>query len=212
MRSVAVALAAGLTALVLAIGVTMLHSPMSVARTNGVATEEHRIDMTRHDASYCQANELLPQGTSALRLSFSALTGPRIHVVVTAGGRQTTSGERSSAWTSRVVTVPVKPLPRTVANVTVCASFRLKDESVTVFGEPTPPASAARDGRRHLMGRFFIEYLRPGRRSWASLASSTVAHMGLGRAAAGAGIVLLAIALLVAIAAIASRLVLEELP
>jgi hypothetical protein len=211
MHRVTIALAAGLTLLVVGLCVTLAHSPVIVARTNGPDFKEESIAFTRYGATYCQANELLPQGTSAIRLSLSSFTGPRVSVLVSAGGHPIASGERGSGWTSRVVTVPVRPLPRAAPGVTVCASFRVNDEAVTVFGKPTPATIAAHSGGRALPGRMWIEYLRPGRRSWASLAGSTAHHMGLGRAVAGTWIVWLALALMAAVAAIASRLLLREL-
>jgi hypothetical protein len=211
MRSVKIALVAVLTLLVLGVALALAHAPMSVARTNVTAREEDRIAYTTKGATYCQASELLPHGTSAIRLSFLAFAGPRIRVVLSSGGRAITSGERGSGWTSRVVTVPVKPLAHTVSGVTVCASFRLRNVGVTVFGQAAPRAIAATNGEETLPGRMWIEYLRPGPRSWASLAPSIVTHMGFGRAASGTGIALLAIAVLATVAVLASRLVLKEL-
>ncbi len=206
-----VALLAGLTLLALAIGLALAHAPMTVARTNVTSSEEERIAYASSGETYCQAGEVLPNGTSAIRLALFAFIGPRVHVLVYADGRPATGGERGSGWTSRVVTVPVKPLARTVAGVTVCVSFRLHDEGLTVFGKATPRDVAAYEGHTRLPGRMWIEYLRPGTRSWASLAPSIVRHMGLGRAASGTAIALLAIALLAAVAVLASRLALREL-
>jgi hypothetical protein len=211
MQRVTVALAAGLALLAVAIGLTLLHSPRSVAASNGSPLEENRIALATRGATYCQAHELLPARTSAIRLSLLAFAGPSVHVVVLAGGHQITSGVQGSGWTSRVVTVPLRALPHAVPDVTVCVSFSLHDEHVFVFGEPTSAAMAAHDGNRALLGRMWIEYLRPGTRSWASLAPTIVDHMALGRAVSGIGIVFLALALLVAIAVLTSGLALREL-
>lgn len=211
MREVRIALGAGLTLLVVAIGVVLAHSPMSVARTNGTPTREERIAHATHAASYCQADELLPAGTSAIRLWLLAYDGPRMRVAVYSAGHVITSGQRGSGWDSREVTVPVRPLARAVSGVTVCASFPLRDESVWVFGRATAPAVAAREGSKALPGRIWIEYLRPGSSSWLSLVPSTLSHMGFGRASSGFGIVLLALALLASVVVLASRLVLREL-
>ncbi len=212
MRSVMIALAAGMTLLAFAIGLVLAHSPMSVARTDGSPPNEDRIAVTATGATYCQAHELLPQNTSAIELSLSAFTGPRVRVLVSVDGHPVTGGIRGSGWTGREVTVPVKPLLRAVPEATVCASFRVHDESVTVFGTAAPHALAARDGPHTLPGKMWIAYLRPGTRSWASLAPSIAHRMGLGRAGAGTWIVLLALALLAAVAALASNLVLKQLP
>lgn len=211
MRSAKIALAAGLTLIVIAIGLVLLHSPSSVARTNGTPGEEHRIAFTTHGATYCQAQELLPAGTSALRLSLSAFSGPRVRVAVSAGGHPLTGGEQESGWTSRVLTVPVRARSRAVPDATVCVSFSLHDEAVTVFGKPTSHTIAAHDGRRALRGRMWIEYLHSGGRSWASLAPTILSSMRFGRGGAGVLIVSLALVLLVAVAALTARLVLEEL-
>jgi hypothetical protein len=211
MRDVKIALVAGLTLLVVGIVVALARSPMSVAHTNGTSEEESRIAAVNHGATYCQAGELLPRGTSAIRLSWFAFTGPRVRLVVYSGAKAITSGESGSGWTSREVTVPVKPLAHTVSNVTVCGSFQMRYEELTVFGKPTPRADAAYDGHQKLPGRMWIEYLRSGTRSWAALVGSILSHMGLGRASSGPGIVVLALAALAAVVALASHLVLREL-
>ncbi|HXN39983.1 MAG TPA: hypothetical protein VN892_18275 [Solirubrobacteraceae bacterium] len=211
MREVRIALVAGLALVGLAIGVELAHSPMTVARTNVTSSEEDRIARTVHGATYCQAGELLPRETTAIRLSLFAFTGPRIRVVVSSGGRPIASGQRASGWTSRVVTVAVRPLPQTVSDVTVCASFAMHDEALTVFGQPAPRASAAYEDHRALRGRMWIEYLRTGSRTWASLIPSIASAMGLGRAAPGTWNVLLVLVLLVTVVVLASRLVLKEL-
>jgi hypothetical protein len=211
MSSVKVALAAALALLTVALVLVLLHSPMSVARTNGTPGEEEIIALARRGATFCQAGELVPRGTAAIRLSLSAFTGPRVTVAVSAGGRMVTTGQRGSGWTSRVVTVPVRPLPRPVAGATVCVSFPLRDEVLTVFGKATPASLAAREDGRPSPGRLWIEYLHAGGRSWASLLPSVVRHFGFGRAAPGTWIALLALALLVAVAALSVRLAVKEL-
>jgi hypothetical protein len=210
MSSVRIALTASLTLLVIAIGLTLLHAPMSVARSNGVSPED-RIAATRGSANYCQADELLPAGTSKIRVTLSAAAGPHLNVVVSSAGSTVTTGQRRSGWTSRVVTIPVKKVPNAVRGATICVSFRLKNEGLTVFGEPTPPSIAARNGQTPLLGRMRIEYLRSGTRSWASIAPSIAHNMGLGRAASGKLIVFVALALLAGVVALASNLLLKDL-
>jgi hypothetical protein len=200
MRSVKVALAAGLTLLALAIGVTLLGSPTSVARTNRPAGQpEEPVATTTQSARYCEAGEVLPSGTSALRIWLEAAAGPRVIVAVYAKGRLITGGQRGSDWIGGAVTVPVQPLAHTASPVTVCVSFALRDETVIVQGSTAP---------LHM----WIEYLRPGTRSWLSLTGEVVRHMGLGRAGAGIWVVLLALALLLAAAGLASRLLVKEMP
>lgn len=200
MRSVKVALAAGLTLLALAIGLTLLGSPMSVARANRPAGQpEEPVASTTQSAHYCEAGEVLPSGTSALRIWLEAAAGPRVHVAVYSKGRLIAGGQRGSDWIGGAVTVPVRPLAYTASPVSVCVSFALRDETVIVQGSTEP-------------SRMWIEYLHPGTRSWLSRAGEVVRHMGFGRAAAGTWIVFLALALLVAAAGLASRLLLREMP
>lgn len=212
MRRVTITLLTELALLTAAIGVTLSRSPMSVARINGPAGSTlEPLASTDRDATYCQGHETLPAGTSAIRIALSASTGPRVNVVVTSGRHLLTSGEQGSGWTGSVVTVPVRPLSDPASDITVCASFRLRHETVALFGLAAPDALAAHEGRRALPGTMWIEYLRSGESSWASLIPSIVHHMGLGRANAGPGVVFLSLALVIAVAALASTLLVREL-
>ncbi len=212
MRRVSIALAAGLALLAVAIGVALLGSPMVVARKNGVPRREYRVTSTAGGAiTYCQAGELVPKGVTAIRLALSAFTGPSMKVTVSADGHTIAEGTRGSGWTGRAVTVGVRPLPYPVSGATVCVSFRLRDERMTMFGAPSPRAIAAYSGRRALSGRMWIEYLRPGTRTWASLAPSILRRIGLGRVPAGTWVALLALELLVTLVIIASALAYTEI-
>lgn len=212
MRGVSLALGAGLALLVVGTGLTLLRSPMTVAAMNRPHDpDEQLLARTRRSTSYCQGGEGLPRGTSAIRMSLVAAIGPRVRVVVSAAGRTLTSGEQEPAWTGSVVAVPVRPLRRAFADVTVCARVDPANETLGVLGEHTPPARAAREHGRPLAGRMWVEYLRPGTRSWASLAPSILRNMGFARAVGGEGIAFLALALLAAVALLTSRVALTEL-
>jgi hypothetical protein len=211
MRAVKVALAAGLALLAVAIALTLLGSPLSVAAANKVPGNETAIWETHRGATFCQAHEALPRGTTAIRVWLDAASGPRVSVVVYSRGRVLTSGSRASIWVGGAVTIPVKPVPRAVADVKVCASFRLHDETVIVQGSATSAAVATREGPVALYGKMGIEFLRPSTRSWASQALEVARRMGLGRATPGTWVVLLVLALLASVVALASRLLLREL-
>jgi hypothetical protein len=207
-----IALTSGLAFLCIAIGLTMLHSPMVVAGTNRpVGEPEEPVGITNRSASFCQAGERLPRGTSGIRVWLGAVYGPRVSVAVSSNGRPVTGGESASGWVGGSVTVPVKPLPRAVSNAVVCMSFRVREETIVLQGNTTPPAIAARDDGEPIPGRIWLEYLRPGTRSWASLVPSVVRRMGFGRAFAGTWIAFVVLALLAAAAAVACSLVLREL-
>jgi len=212
MRSVKLALLTGLALLALATGLTLTGSPATVAagnRASGGGVQP--IGTTTHGATYCQAHEVLPRGTSAIRVWLDAAAGPRVRVTVSSAGRTIASGTRGSNWIGGSVTVPVRPLPHRVADATLCVSFALQDETIVPQGMPAPAALAAHDGRQALAGRMIVEYLRSGERSWLSLAGEVARRMGLGRVAAGTWVVLVALALLCAAIALASRLLLREL-
>jgi hypothetical protein len=213
MRRVTIALVAGLTLLAITIGLILAHAPMTVAGTNRPAGQpEQPIAVSHEYSSYCQAGETLPQGTSALRVWLDTIYGPRVEVAASSHGRRLTSGERGSGWVGGSVTIPVRPLARTVSGVTVCVTFRAQDETVAVQGNLTPTASATQQGGQALPGRMWIEYLRPGKHSWASLVTATARRMGLGRAAAGIWVVFLALGLVAAVIVLTATLVIKELP
>lgn len=210
MREARIAVAAGLALIVLALGAVLAHSPASVARSNGIPTQDP-LGAGRGSATVCQAGETLPRGTTAIVVSLSAYHGPRLSAEVLAGGHVLTRGARGSNWSGRTVTIALKPLSHTVGQVTVCVAFAVNHELVVPFGLPTQPALAATANAVALPGRLRTEYLRPGNRSWWSLARSTAVHLGLGRAASGTWVAFLALALALAVATTASVALLREL-
>ena len=89
---------------------------------------------------------------------------------------------------------------------------RPRDDRPSVRGSPTEAAVAARAREgQSLGGREQITYLGTGRSSWLALASSVATHMGLGRDPSGTWVAFLVAALMLAIAALATRLALGEL-
>jgi hypothetical protein len=210
-RSVRLALAAGFTLVAVALLATLLGSPMSIASTNKVAVLDEPLVEATHATRYCQSGEILPRGTAAVRVWIDATAGPRVHVLVSAHGHTVASGVRGSNWIGSSVTIPVGALARTVSGTTVCVSFPLHDEEVIVQGRASAPAVAAHEDSKPLPGRIWIEYLRPGTRTWLSMAVEVARRMGLGRASAGSWVALAALALMALALALASRRVLEEL-
>jgi hypothetical protein len=209
---VKVALIVGLTLTVVAVIATLSGSHLRVAATNSIAVKSEVGEFLR-GAEVCQGQETIPRRTSAIRPSLFAYTGPRVTFEAVAAGRVVAHGERGSGWTGSVVTIPVKPAPRAIADVKICFTLAPHDEEpVKIFGEASAPGLAARDrSGEALEGRFRVEYLQPGDRSWWSLASSVARRMGFGHAAGGTWGVLLVIVLMVSVFLLASRLVLREL-
>jgi len=212
MRNVKIALAVSLGMTAVAIGLVLSESPVTVLASKSVATNEV-VTVNKRSATACQADERLPRGTLAIRLSLGAFTGPRVSVAALSGTRVVTLGERGSGWAGQTVTVPVRAVADAVSPVKICFALTLAgDEPVPLYGSLTGPATAARSGKGEaLKGRMAIEYLGAGRSSWLALASSVARRMGLGRAWSGTWVALLVLMLMLADTTLASRLILREL-
>jgi hypothetical protein len=207
--AVKLVLAGGLAITAVAVGVTLSHSPLSVAATNGVPRAS-TIGETEVNTGACQADETLPAGTSAIRLGLAVTIGPQVLVKVLSGSRVIARGVRGTGWNGGALTVPLAKVDRTHSHVTVCFQLSRLTGRVSLLGMQTGVALAARDGGQTLPGRMAIEYLRPGQRWW-SVAGSVIRHMGLGRAASGVWIVFPIAALTTAVIALASWLTIREL-
>jgi len=192
------------------VALTLSQSPVTIAQTNTAA--HSYVGVARDPISACQSNEVLPRATTAIRLRADSFTGPRVLIKVLAGGRVITQGERGSGWTANVVTVPVRPLPRTRSGVELCFTLFLNGHELSIFsGEPTNGPLAARGSGGLLDGRVRVEYLRPGRSSWWSLVLAVARRMGIGHAWPGTWSVLLVLTLMGLVALVCSRVILREL-
>ncbi len=146
MTRIRVALAIGLALIALAFALTLAHAPLSVAR-RGVAPEQTLVSAGK-PASACQAGETLPRATTALRLSLTAALGSRVTVKVLSGPRAVTHGTTPPGWSDASVTVPVQPLSRTVAPVTVCFALAQMNGNVAMRGSHDKPCAGGDLGRR----------------------------------------------------------------
>jgi hypothetical protein len=201
---VPLALAGGLAALTLALVLVLTRAPLTVAGTDGVPANFAVSSLSTATTS-CQDGGSLPQGTQAIRVSLSANTGPEVGVKVYSGLKLVTEGEHDAGWgIDETVTVPVRPVSRTIPETHVCTSMGVPVEPIQVNGEKVRTSSGA------ITILLRIEYLRPGRRSWLSLAGSVARTMGLDHAPAGAWGAYLVVATMLAIAFLALRLALRE--
>ncbi|HTW43261.1 MAG TPA: hypothetical protein VMD79_13205 [Solirubrobacteraceae bacterium] len=213
MRGVGITLAVGFTAMALAVGLSLLRSPATLTRTNGVADDtQTAVAATSESAVYCQPNEELPAHTSAIRISLVASIGPRTRLYVLSAGHVLTSGEQGAGWTGSALAVPVRQLARAVPAATVCVAFRLRDGMLFLLGEDTPPDRAAREGRFALPGRMRVEFVSPGTRTWASMIPAIVRSIGLSHDGDGGLIVLVVLTLLALLVGLTTRLLLTDLP
>jgi hypothetical protein len=202
-RRARIALAVGLMIMVATLVATMSRRPLVAVGSNSIPPEGV-IATTRGGNSACQKDEVLPAGTSAMRLWVSVNIGPRVTVTALSGARVVTRGTRGAGWTGEVVTVPVKRVPRTISHARVCFAIGPAVEKIGLVG-----AKVA--GKSEKLVKMRIEYMRPGPRSWWSLASSVARHMGLDRAPSGTWIVLIPLALMTAAVVLTSWLVLRQL-
>jgi hypothetical protein len=203
------ALLIGLLALVGAIAFVLSWDPAVVARANGVEPEEG-LAAIRSGARVCQGQETLPRDTTAIAPWLGASTGPQVTGEVLVGGRVLARGVQGSGWSGRYLTIPVKAIGP-ISEATICLSFTATHETVYPRGTASAPASAATWNGRALPGRFTVEYLTKGSRSWWSRASAAIDHMGLGRSPTGTWAAIAALVLTLAVAIAASGLLLREL-
>jgi hypothetical protein len=206
---VPIVLAAGALLIAAAFAVTLSHRPL-VPIGLSRHTQPEGIAVVAANTRVCQANEVVPRGTTALRLALNTAIGPAVTVEATSGARLVTRGSVASGWRGRDVTVAVRRVERTSTHVELCMTIAPSSEPVGLLGESAAPANAATNAGAKLPGRVGVEYLKPGRRSWWSLVLPTARRMGLGRAGAGTWIALLVGALMAGAAAAASWLVLAR--
>jgi hypothetical protein len=208
---VRVTLAVSVTLLVAVVAYALTRSPPRVLRT----VEKPTVVLTSltADGEACQDHEVLPAGTSAIRVSLASYVGARVRLRVYSGSQLLTEGSHNPDWSGTSVTVPVRPLSHNATNVAVCFDVAPNSESIYLFGSEAPPAQALAvpgTGER-LQGRLNFEYLAPGRASWWSLLLTVSRHVGLGRVFSGTWIVLLIAALVAGVGILAGGLTLREL-
>jgi hypothetical protein len=204
MRPVAIVVAGGLAIIAAVAGVTLPGTPISVARES--TAQRETIGTLTRPTRACQADEVLPARTSAIRLQAFASIGPRVTVEVLAHGHVIAHGERAPGWTGGVVTVPVSPLATATSGATLCfALFPNGNETIVLTGGAANGASAAQGSKGAIAGRLVAEYMRPGPRSWWSLLASVVRRMGLGHALGGAWNVVLTLLLMVGVLLLSAR-------
>ncbi len=201
---VRVALAAGLALLAVAIAVRVSRPPLTAFATNSVKAES-TIANTQGNATFCQSDETLPAGASAMRLSVGVNVGPKVTVTVLSGSQVVAKGVQAAGWTGEQVTVPIAPVPTAVTGANVCITIGPAVESIGLTGVKAPHPTGEAPGKTR------VEYLRPGNRTWLSMAGAVARHLGLGRSPSGTWIAFVPILLMLAALVLTARLVLREL-
>ncbi len=198
------ALAAGLALLATAIAVRLSRPPLTVLATNSVAAERP-IKISKGNESLCQSNETLPGGVSAIRLAVSVNIGPKVTVTVMSGSQVITKGAQAAGWTGEDVTVPIAPVPSTVAGASVCLAIGPTVEPIGLLGQKSQRPAVEGPGKIR------VEYLRPGSQSWWSMAMPMARRMGLGRSPSGTWVAFIPLVLMAAAVGLAAWLLLGEL-
>ena len=110
------------------------------------------------------------------------------------------------------MTVPVKTPVSTTSRVKLCFKILANSEPVEILGVRTPIREAAVSAKGEtLEGRFGVEYLAPGNRSWWSRGLSVARHIGIGRAVSGTWVAVLIVVLASTVATLALWLTSKEL-
>lgn len=210
-RDVKVTLGVGIALVVAVSALVLTRSPPRVVRV-GVKTLV-RGPTIPGTAEVCQANEVLPAGVSAIRLSLVGFYGARVGVRAYSGSRVLTEGRRGPDWTGTSVTVPVTPLDRTASHVKLCIDVGPNSEPIYLEGiETSTRETAVAHSGQPLDSRVGVEYLAAGRGSWWSRVLSVARHIGIGHLLSGTWVALLIAVLMAAVGALAIRLTLRELP
>jgi len=199
MLRVRLALAAGLAATLVTLGLVLSRSPPALVGDNGIPPGR-RVSSTLGDEVRCQSGGTVPRGTVAIRVSLAANAGPEVSVRVSSGSKVMSEGERDAGWgTDETVTVPVRRVSETIRDGHVCLAIGPAAEPIQVNGALGPSGVLLR-----------MEYLRRGSRSWLSLAGAIARSMGIGHAPGGTWVVFLLIAVMVAIYVLAACVLLVK--
>jgi hypothetical protein len=204
-------LAVGVVLLAVVLAVTLTRAPPRVVRVGeGVVA---LLGATHVAGELCQANEVLPAGISAIRLSLIGFFGARVHVTASSGRRLLAEGSRGPEWTGTSVTVGVKPVSHSISNVRLCVDISPNSQPIYFLGSPSSRRDAAILGTgERLGGRVGVAYLASGRSSWWSNVLAVARRMGLGHALRGTWVVLLIAVIMASIGSLAVWITLRELP
>jgi len=198
----------------LAVGLALLLGGAAavLARTGVKETGSNRVRIYREldrlprGATVCQANELVPAGTGAVRPyvyhASNGGGGERLRVAIRAdgSGRVVAGGSHAADPGGEVTAVPVHQRIRRDLAASVCVTALAG--AFIVGGEASEEGSAS-IAARAIGGDMRVVYLEPHARSWWSFLPTLVERMGAGRRLDGAAIALLVLLLSTAAIALA---------
>jgi hypothetical protein len=150
-------------------------------------------------SKFCQSREILPSGTSAIRVSLmsNGVPGPGVRTTVSRGGQRITSGRLAGGWKDASATIPVRSVERTVPDARVCFVIGAST-TATLLGSTASLASTWTNGPpgvddRPPGDRVRIDYMSGGEGSWWSYAATVLDRIGQPGAIRGAWAGLLAL-------------------
>lgn len=192
------ALTLSLALLAVGIGVVLSRPPLTLAGTNGIPPN-FAVAWIQQRATICQGAGTVPRGTTAIRVSLSANTGPEVRLTVLSGTKVLSAGKRAAGWgVTETVTVPVRPLAHPISKATVCVKTGRPSEPIQVNGKRVRNAEGGEGVRLR------TEYMRPGTGSWLSRAGSVARSLGFGRAPSGTWVAFIAVGLMLVVSVLAS--------
>jgi hypothetical protein len=182
---------AALLGIVVALVVVGSESHPQIASTDRVPNNTFVSDLASGQ-KICQANEIVPGGTAALRMTIGTYgkPGPRLAIAITAPGsgqdgakpRLISSARIAEGWKQGVVSLAVSRVARTHADATVCITDAGR-WPVAIAGV-TPPANFGLndyiDGS-YVGSEVRIDYLLPGHPSWFAMLATLAHRMTLGK-------------------------------
>ncbi len=182
------ALAGALLALVIALVVVGARRQPQIASTDRVPNYTFVTEVFAGQ-QLCQAKEIVPAGTAALRMTIGTYgkPGPPLAIAVTAPvpgapARRITSGDLAEGWRQGVISLPVSHVAQTHAPATVCIANR-GAWPVAIAGT-TPPAHygfADTLNGQALPSEVRIDYMLPGHPSWFSMLGTLAQRMTFGK-------------------------------
>jgi hypothetical protein len=144
----------------------------------------------------CQPGELVPADTGAVRLRASRDDPRRLEATITTAQGLLARGVTQTSSHSGALRIDFRDVS-TTTSATVCLR-NLGKRSVLLGGSLGDSPFTMIVGGRPVAGRVRIEYMRPGRESWAELLPTVIYRMSLGKsdlirhwAAAGALVLML---------------------
>ncbi len=206
-------LACGLLAIAVAFAVLLTHSEPRRSGTDYTPNANFAA-VLKPGQQTCQAHELLPADTAAVRTTIGTYgkPGPRLSVSLTGPhGEGLTGGGLAPGWRQGVVEIPVAHVHAASTEATAC----LRDDGparVAVAGDSGDAFHTMQvAGKTIQNAQVLYEYMRPGSESWLQLLPtavyrSTLAKSGLVRHWAWAG----ALALMLLAIGLALRTIMRE--